>query len=77
MMNKKWFVNGDRVSGQAFRKLVEVYENQITELESKLNIANTNIENFLGQIADLARENAELKADMQRIMEIVRKYASD
>ena len=26
---------------------------------------------------DLARENAELKADMQRIMDIVRKYASD
>lgn len=56
-MNKsKWFLNGGRGSGRTFRLLCETYENKITDLQHKQKI----------KIADLEKENAKLKENLNR-----------
>ena len=75
MRNKKWFVNGGRGSGQTLRKIVEVYENKIAELEKENAELKEQLEketahrigNFNKSIEwkerhrKLKQENAELK----------------
>ena len=62
MKNKKWFMNGGRGSGQTLRKITEVYENKIAELEKKLTekVTLESLDVVSGKIADLEKENAEL-----------------
>ena len=65
MRNKKWFMNGGRGSGQTFRKMVEVYENKIAELEDKLANADFAIEGRDNEIAELEKEKCELLGIIQ------------
>jgi len=68
MKNKKWFINGGRGSGQTLRKITEVYENKIAELERKLEQAEKDLADYqfnYPNIKELEKENAELKKSVE------------
>ena len=63
MKNKKWFMNGGRGSGQTLRKITEVYENKIAELEKKLTekVTLESLDVVSGKIADLQAQIEKMK----------------
>lgn len=58
---KNRVLNGGRGSGKSLRLLIEVYENQIAELEEKLANADYQLEGRDNEIKELQEENKQLK----------------
>jgi len=65
-MENKWFLKGGRGSGKTIRALYEVYGNRIAELEQDLSNKKLAIQNRKADIERLEKENAELKARLQK-----------